>query len=402
MKSRANLRSGFEYLVYKHNNLIESRFELNKLEQRLILLAIVVTRLYKKNGSLKENRIIEISTDDYIEAFGVDLAAAYHSMNDALDSLYEKSFTPIVDIANYDEPPLYHWLGHKGKRLSQGVIEFSFSEKALEYIIDLESNFTWYNLANVSKFNSEYSAPLYELVIKMRNTKDHTTRIYTIDEVRSFLGVKNEYHRDKKNPSKTDVTALRRSVIERAISDVNKLSDIIVSYAIHKSGKSIVGFQFSFKFKSEEETSLITVGDETKPKAKAKEATSKKATSKKAKTTEPDPAQPSDPTTQQTSDKKQDEFLGTDITEADLNSDNGSRFAINYKDAVKAVPTKDEKAKPAIEATGPIALHQYTVYTNNGGTLTYDQLCEKYISSGMASPPLFILSTCKELKEAQA
>lgn len=400
MKSRAILSSSIDHLVYKHNNLIESRYELNKIEQRLILLAIIVTRLNNKNGCLTDNRKIELSVDDYMMIYGVDLTTAYHAMNDAIDSLYEKSFTPIAEITDYDEPPLYHWLGHKGKRLSEGVVEFSFSEKALEYIVDLQNNFTSYSIANVRSFNCEYSSPLYELVIKMRNTQERATRIYSIDEVRGFLGVKDSHHREKDDPTRTKIAAFRRSVLERAIEDINTLSDIRISYEFFKTGKFVTGIQFSFEYKSKEEISLITIGDETKSKAKTKKATSKKTASKK--TTEPDPAQPSQSTTQQTNDEKQDEFLGTDITQDDLNSDNGSRFAINYKDAVKAVPSKDEKAKPVIEAKGPIALHQYTSYTNHGGTLTYDQLCEKYVSSGMSSAPLFILSTCKELKEAQA
>lgn len=398
MKSRALLSSSIDHQVYKHNNLIESRYELNKIEQRLILLAIIVTRLNSKNGCLKENRIIEISVDDYMTIFDVDLSTAYHAMNDAIDSLYEKSFTPLAYMNNpeYDEAPLYHWLGHKGKKLSQGVVEFSFSEKALEYIIDLENNFTHYSIANVKSFNCEYSAPLYELVIKMRNTKEKTTRPYTIDEVRGLLGVKPETHRDKNNPELTNIISLRRAVIERAIVDINALSDIKVSYELFRTGRPITHIQFSFEFKTEDEIKLITIGDETsKPKRKTKAATDSKKTKSTTK-----PKKTKDDAGESASDETaNDKFLGTDLSQGDLdNESKGSQFAVDYKTAVKAVEKTDRKAKFENDV---IQAHQYQNYVNNGGTQPMSELERQRKITGEAAA-LFMFKLHTQLKAEKA
>lgn len=412
MKSRALLSSNIDHQVYKHNNLIESRYELNKIEQRLILLAIIVTRLNNKNGCLKENRVIEISVDDYMSTFDVDLDTAYHAMNDAIDSLYEKSFTPLSEMNNlsYDERPLYHWLGHKGKRLSQGVIEFSFSQKALEYIIDLESNFTHYSIANVKKFNCEYAAPLYELVIKMRNTVEKATRPYTVDEVRGLLGVSNTTHRDKNNPELTNIISLRRAVIERAITDINARSDIKVSYELFKTGRSITHIQFSFEFKTPEEMAIMTVADETKKtKRKPKTITAvEKPEATEEKKPEPKPKAKTKPTPEPvpaatTSDNADNPFLGTDITQEDLDNEKENKFAIDLSQARKLVSKQAEQSKPSQEqVSGPILQHQFDSYTKLGGTLSYEGLCQKFLASGKEKAAHFMLFELTELRKSQA
>ncbi len=93
--------------VYKANALINASYALDTAEQRIILLAILVSR--NKNADLTAETIIEIPASLYAQKFNTTVSAAYKTLKEAEDTLFERRFlTPQCEMARL------RWFGHVG------------------------------------------------------------------------------------------------------------------------------------------------------------------------------------------------------------------------------------------------------------------------------------------------
>ena len=117
----------------------------------------------------------------------------------------------------------------------------TFAPDVVPLITRLEKHFTSYQLKQVAQLTSKYAIRLYELLISWKSTG--RTPIIDIADFRSKLGLEiNEYQK---------MINFKNRVLEPAIQQINELTDIVVKYEQFKSGRSISGFQFSFKHKEE-------------------------------------------------------------------------------------------------------------------------------------------------------
>ena len=87
--------------------------------------------------------------------------------------------------------------------------------------------FTSYELLSVSGLKSSYSVRVYELARQFLNTG---WRYIDLKDFRVMLELENRY------PVCTD---LRKRVLDRACNEINKKSDLILSYKIIKKGRSV-------------------------------------------------------------------------------------------------------------------------------------------------------------------
>jgi len=107
----------------------------------------------------------------------------------------------------------------------------------LEYLTELQGSFTQYKLQYVTQFTNVYSLRIYELLAQWQG---RGTREVGVDELRNKLQLGDQY------PKAYD---LKRFVIDRALADINKHSNLRVSYGQRKSGRNVVAFQFKFEQK---------------------------------------------------------------------------------------------------------------------------------------------------------
>jgi len=92
----------------------------------------------------------------------------------------------------------------------------------------------------VSDFKSKYSIRLYELIIKWLSVTK--TEKYSINDLRSKLGLGVEEYSTMSN--------FKSNVLDKAISEINKHTDITVDYQQFKKGRVITDIQFSIKSKA--------------------------------------------------------------------------------------------------------------------------------------------------------
>ena len=232
-------------LVVKDNALINASYSLNLVEQRLILLAIVVLREHTHNMQLDYiafNKPIKVTADSYINTFGVSQSTAYETLKDACKTLFARQFS-------YQEPRERGRIANKTTRWvsdiayvdNSATVEFTFAPAVLPLILHLEKHLTSYEITQVSNLTSGYAIRLYELVIAWRSV-GKTPEIKLSKKKKKMGVLEGEYQR---------MGQFKEKVLHIAIEQINEHTDITAEYEQHKEGRSIVGFSFKFKQKQQ-------------------------------------------------------------------------------------------------------------------------------------------------------
>ena len=238
-------------LVVKDNALINASYSLSLIEQRLILLAIVITRRHHHNmeWDFLLGKPIEISANDYVEAFNVSRQTAYEALQTASKTLFQRQFS-------YQEKGEVKGVWYKTSRWVSDIaymnetatVSFTFAPAVLPLITQLEKHLTSYELQQVASLNSSYAVRLYEVLIAWR-TIGKTPQI-TVEDLRNKLGVvKGEYER---------MSNFKSRVLDYSIEQINRHTDIEASYEQHKQGRNVSGFTFKFKIKKKGKEAIKT------------------------------------------------------------------------------------------------------------------------------------------------
>ena len=228
-------------LVVKDNALINASYNLDLVEQRLILLAILEAR----ESSTPTDKDLTIHVDSYINHFNVHRNTAYQALQDASRNLFERRFSYQKLTAKGNiENVVSRWVQRVSYVENEALVRIRFSDDVVPLITNLEKHFTSYELEQVSSLTSVYAIRLYEVLIAWRSTGKVT--MIGLDELRSKLGIEpHEYKR---------MGQFKEKVLHLAIEQINTHTDIKVEYEQHKQGRTIVGFSFSFKQKSKPKT----------------------------------------------------------------------------------------------------------------------------------------------------
>ena len=224
-------------LVVKDNALINASYNLELVEQRLILLSIIEARL-KGKGITPDNKLT-ITASSYMNHFNTNRNASYKALKEACNNLFERQFSFIEKTDKGDKIVRTRWVSQVAYLENEAVVELVFSPAVAPLITLLENNFTSYELEQVAELNSKYAVRLYEIIVAWRSAGK--TPMIAIDELRDRLGVLDDEYTELKN--------LKARVIDFSINQINKSTDIIVSYEQHKQGRKIIGFTFIIKQK---------------------------------------------------------------------------------------------------------------------------------------------------------
>ena len=225
-------------LVVKDNALINASYNLDLVEQRLILLAIVEAR--ESGKGINANNPLAVHADSYINQFNVARQTAYQALKDASKDLFARQFSyQEVNKRGNIENVLSSWVSEIRYIDAEATVKLIFAPAIVPLITKLEEQFTKYELQQVSHLSSAYAVRLYELLIAWRSTGQTPT--IELEEFRKRIGVLDEEY--------TRMGNFKDRVLHPAIAQINEHTDISVKYEQHKKGRSIYGFSFSFKQK---------------------------------------------------------------------------------------------------------------------------------------------------------
>lgn len=236
--------------VTKHHFLIEAGYNMTLAEQRVVIAGLSqIDSLRDTPESLKDLEFV-INANDFCAQFSLPLDNGYKELKAACKRLATNALT-IYDPNNKDGYDYltsamgsFEWSSQSRK------VRITWHPKMFPYICQLRGQFHSYMSDTVSKFKSQHSLRLFELLIQWETTG---FREVQIDWLRERFQLENKY---------SAVKDLRKWVIEPAMKDINKFSNISVKMGVRKRGNKIIAFQFNFGAKAEQpEPKKIELGE---------------------------------------------------------------------------------------------------------------------------------------------
>ena len=243
-------------LIVKDNALMNASYNLDLVEQRLILLAILEAR--ESGKGINANDPLTVHAESYINQFGVHRTTAYQALKDACKDLFARQFSYQEKRERGRANITSRWVSQVAYIDETATVEVIFAPAVVPLITRLEEQFTKYDIEQISGLSSAYAVRLYELLICWRSTGK--TPIIELGEFRKRIGVLDtEYQR---------MDVFKRGVLELALEQINEHTDITATYEQHKKGRLITGFSFKFKQKkkTEPETPKNNDSGVSKPK----------------------------------------------------------------------------------------------------------------------------------------
>jgi len=224
-------------LVVKSNGLIETSYRLTTNEQRIVLACISQIR---RDEPITDEIMYKISASEFSEICGTNPASSYRDLKSAALRLKRR------EVRITQEP---NGKGRRKKTLVTGwvqSIEYSdgdgqvglrFNHDILPYLSELNKCFTSYKLTNVVRMSSTYGARFYELLLQWMDIGE---REVSVEWLRETLQL------EKKYPQMCD---FKKRVLEPAIKDINKNSNLQVKCTQRKTGRKVTHIKFKFSLK---------------------------------------------------------------------------------------------------------------------------------------------------------
>ena len=220
--------------VVKANALIEASYRLTLSETRVLLAAIAQVR---RDEAPTDAVMYEVRANALADVSGIALKEAYEQLQTAVQRLENRRVRLFSGPNDEGSPRIRStvWVQTVDYIESEGRIQLRFSKDVLPYLTQLREQYTRYELANVATMRSTYGVRLYELCQQWRQ---HGEREIEIEDVRRLFGVEQHHYKAIKD--------LKKRVIEPAVRDVNKCSDLTVTWGQRKRGRNVAAIQFQF------------------------------------------------------------------------------------------------------------------------------------------------------------
>jgi len=245
MVNKKQVDSTRNQLVVKSNEIIQkARFNFTIEEQKII--AYLVSKVKPEDSFFEP---FNFSVQDFCEVCGISSngGSVYKHIKDTLKRLSDKSI----------------WVktGKKGEvlvRLLQRIeldeysssITVRFDEMMVPYLLYLREQFTQYQLRNVIAMESKYSPRLYELLKSYEGL--HKPITFDIEYLKEkFFAQTYDRYPD-----------FKRKVIDMAVSEINRFTDIIVTYVTEKDGRKVARIVFTIQRKDSIENLYAVVEQE--------------------------------------------------------------------------------------------------------------------------------------------
>lgn len=226
-------------LIVKDNALIEASHKLSEAEQRLILLAILKARDFCDSIEELKDKELVIHADDYMETFKTQRQPTYVTLKKAVMELYRAEWG-------------YKYLNNKGNVVvayerfiqsakyieKEGSVKFVFANAIIPFLVELEKNFTKYEVKQVANLSSRYSMRLYECLMQFKHSGVFQI---SLEDLRFRLGLLPDEYALMSN--------FKNRVLDFSVKEINQHTDVEVKYEQQKQGRAIIGFIFKFKYK---------------------------------------------------------------------------------------------------------------------------------------------------------
>jgi len=206
-------------LVVKRNDFVQnSHHQLSLLEQKIILF--VISKIKPLDTDFTEQLF---SIADFCRFCGLDEKNGknYRNLKDALGKLLSRYVWISLDNGSITS---LRWVDKVTINKGSGIIQLKLDKDLKPYFLQLEEQYTLYELRYILSMRSQYSVRLYEL-LKSYSYKKNV--VFEVNELKRLLFSENwERNND-----------FKRKVLDIAVREINEFSDIFVEYIFQKDGR---------------------------------------------------------------------------------------------------------------------------------------------------------------------
>lgn len=218
-----------ENFVVQSNELITSKWKLDRVSLKLFEMAVAALDTSKENPS----REVVLKKDDIFMMFGARDADRYYRFKEHIKDLMKQ----VVEVKLPNNrvgaivPITYSSWGEL--ETDQRVV-FHFNEKIMPMLVDLKSKFTSYSIASLAGLTSKYAIMIYKLA-KMESWKGQscTFSMETLREVTDTVDIYPLFE------------TFDRRVLRVAVDEINNgRTDLVMKYEKIKDGRRIEAIRF--------------------------------------------------------------------------------------------------------------------------------------------------------------
>jgi plasmid replication initiation protein len=244
-----------DYNVSMSNQLVRSAHSLTLVEKRCI--GAVIAQVDSRKGSLLHAHLsafkkIRLTALEYAETYGVDNKNSYNHLKQAANHLFDRQFSVVSRTEGGNKRlTKYRWVSSISYVQDEGYVELSFSEDIYKHLHALSRDYTSYKLKNAASFRSVYTWRLFEYAKSWLGhcsdpkTKKPSTRI-TVENLRRILDVPASYLWND----------VKKRAIDPAIKEIQKYTEMEITYEILKKGRSTHALDILVKEKEQMEFKL--------------------------------------------------------------------------------------------------------------------------------------------------
>lgn len=221
--------------VWQSNALVEASQTMTLNEKRLIYAAAA---LHDPRKPVPHKGTVTFHADDFGGAFGLDLRGKgrYDDLKDAAKRLYNRTIrliraSPRGKGKQRITDMRWVWMAEYNE--GAATVTLGFSPPVLPYLTMLQAEFTRLKLKHIGNIGSHYGLRMYELCAQYRKAGE---RSISLVRLREMLDLGDKY---------ASVKDLRRWVLDPALIEVNKHTDLRVVMAPERQGRKVIGFHFT-------------------------------------------------------------------------------------------------------------------------------------------------------------
>lgn len=202
-------------LVTQSNKLIESRYNLNITEQRLILAMISMI-----NPEDEDFREYNIKISDLNKVLGLKNKNIYSEVKKITESILGK----VIKIKTSTGLLQINWISSANYNDDSGTVTLKFDPSLKPYLLKIQKNFTSTRFGITAKFKSFYTTRIYLLVKQYEKVGTRTVTIEFLKE----LFPQYELYKD-----------IKKRILIPAQKEIAKISDIKFDIKERKIGNKV-------------------------------------------------------------------------------------------------------------------------------------------------------------------
>lgn len=222
------VRKNAKTQIISHENSIRKSNELSmaKLNQGLSLnqMQLLAFSIF----STQQNGVTEFNKAEFEKKFKLTKYNTEDALKDS-DKVTSVKFS-TADMENED---FKFWNIFMGMSYKKGHFKFEWNPRMIPHILNLKEKYITTDLNIASKFRSSFSWTLYDYIKAHHGywhklvTKEDLMKLFGVQDTKTYL---------------ENTGRFRKSVLDVAIAEINKHTELEIRYNVEKQGRAISGF----------------------------------------------------------------------------------------------------------------------------------------------------------------